>query len=89
MPTPRIQLITRGDGCGSSHTAHVAILNAFADGVLRNTSIIAPCPAIQDAAEMLSGEKGLCCGLRATVTVDCCRDNGVVPIRYDQARPLR
>ena len=70
MSTPRIQLITRGDDCGSSHTANVAILNAFTDGILRNTSIMVPCPAIQDAAEMLSDRKDLCCGLHATVTAE-------------------
>jgi len=70
LSTPRIQLITRGDDCGSSHTANVAILSAFTDGILRNTSIMVPCPAIQDAAEALSDRKGLCCGLHATVTAE-------------------
>jgi len=70
LSAPRIQLITRGDDCGSSHTANIAILNAFTDGILRNTSIMVPCPAVQSAAEMLSDRKGLCCGLHATITAE-------------------
>jgi len=70
VPTSRIQLITRGDDCGSSHTANVAILDAFTHGILRNTSIMAPCPFVQEAAEMLSDQPGLCCGLHATVTAE-------------------
>jgi hypothetical protein len=82
LPNPRIQLITRGDDCGSSHTANVAILNAFTDGILRNTSIMVPCPAIQDAAEVLADRKGLCCGLHATVTAEWDR------IRWGPVLPL-
>ena len=47
---PRIRLITRGDDCGSNHTANVAIRAAFEHGILKNTSIMVPCAAVEEAA---------------------------------------
>jgi hypothetical protein len=38
MSQARIHLITRGDDCGSNHSANVAIMEAFKRGILRNTS---------------------------------------------------
>lgn len=70
MPSSRIRLITRGDDCGSNHTANAAILEAYQKGILRNISIMACCSAIEEAAEMLVGEKGLCCGLHATLNAE-------------------
>jgi predicted glycoside hydrolase/deacetylase ChbG (UPF0249 family) len=70
LSQPRIRLITRGDDCGSNHTANVAIREAFQGGILRNTSIMVPCPAVEEAAEMLAGERGLCCGLHCTITAE-------------------
>ena len=70
MIQERIHLITRGDDCGSNHTANVAIMAAFTNGILRNTSIMVPCPAIEEAARMFAGEKGLCCGLHAAVNAE-------------------
>jgi predicted glycoside hydrolase/deacetylase ChbG (UPF0249 family) len=70
MNPPRIRLITRGDDCGSNHTANVATLNAFKNGILKNTSIMVPCSKVKEAAEMLAGEGQLCCGLHCTVTAE-------------------
>jgi predicted glycoside hydrolase/deacetylase ChbG (UPF0249 family) len=70
LAQPRIHLITRGDDCGSNHSANVAIREAFKSGILRNTSIMVPCAAIEEAAEMLAGEAGLCCGLHCTITAE-------------------
>jgi hypothetical protein len=66
----RIHLITRGDDCGSNHSANVAIAEAFHHGILKNTSLMIPCSAIQEAARMLAAEKDLCCGLHATVNAE-------------------
>jgi predicted glycoside hydrolase/deacetylase ChbG (UPF0249 family) len=70
MTPPRIDLITRGDDCGSNDTANAAILAAFKTGMLKNTSIMAPCEAVGGAAKMLAGEPDLCCGLHATITAE-------------------
>ncbi len=70
MLRPRIQLITRGDDCGSTHSANLAILEAFRTGILRNTSIMVPCAAVEDAARMIADEQGLCCGLHCTITAE-------------------
>lgn len=70
MTQPRIRLITRGDDCGSNHTANRAIREAFRNGILKNTWVMAPCAAVREAAALLAGETGLCCGLHATVTAE-------------------
>lgn len=63
-----IRLITRGDDSGSCRSANRAIRQAFEEGILRNTSVIAPGPALADAFEVLGGLKGLCIGLHLTLT---------------------
>jgi predicted glycoside hydrolase/deacetylase ChbG (UPF0249 family) len=68
MTDPRIRLVTRGDDSGMCHTANVAVLDAYRDGILRNTSIMVPCPAFDEAAAMYREEPGLCVGLHATLT---------------------
>ena len=65
-----LRLITRGDDLGCNHTANVAIRDAYQHGILRNTSLMAPAPAIEDAAALLAGEPGLCCGLHCTITAE-------------------
>jgi hypothetical protein len=70
MVQPRIRLITRGDDCGSAHTANVAIVDAYRQGMLRNVSIMVPCAYVEEAAGMLAGETGLCCGLHGTITAE-------------------
>ena len=75
MPEPRpnpgpLRLITRGDDLGCNHTANVAIRDAYQQGILRNTSLMAPAPAIEEAALLLANEAGLCCGLHCTITAE-------------------
>ena len=70
MSTARIHLITRGDDLGTNHSANVAIREAFEKGVLRNASLMVACPAVEEAAEMLAGEKGLCVGLHSTMNAE-------------------
>ncbi len=67
MSEPRIRLITRGDDCGSNVTTSRACLDAFRGGILRNVSVIAPCAAVEFAAELMAGEKGICFGLHITL----------------------
>lgn len=67
---PEIQLITRGDDAGCNYTANVAILDAYRNGILRNTSVMVPAPAFAEAARLLKTEPGLCVGLHATLTAE-------------------
>ncbi len=70
MADAHIRLVTRGDDSGSCNTANVAIWNAYRLGILRNTSIIVPAPAFEEAAQMYAGEPGFCVGLHATLTAE-------------------
>lgn len=44
-----LSLITRGDDAGSSLSANRAILESCEEGILKNVSIMAPCPFLEDA----------------------------------------
>lgn len=70
MPETRIRLITQGDDCGSSHWANLAIMEAYRHGILRNTTVMAPCPAVKEAAALFAGERDLCCGLHLTLNAE-------------------
>ncbi len=70
MAKPRIRLVTRGDDSGSCHSANVATRDAFEQGILRNTSLMVPAPAFEEAAQMFAGLEGLCIGLHATLTAE-------------------
>ncbi len=70
MGEKRIRLVTRGDDGGSCHTANVAIRDAFEKGILRNTSLMVPCPAFEEAAGMFRDMPGLCVGLHATLNAE-------------------
>ena len=62
------QLVVRGDDGGSCDSANAAILEAFQNGILRNTSLMATGSALDEAAELLRDLNGLCLGLHVTLT---------------------
>lgn len=64
------RIITRADDLGSFHSANMAIMDAYKNGVLRNSSVIVPAEHFDEAAEMFSGEKGFCVGLHAALTCE-------------------
>ena len=68
MTNSGIRLVTRGDDAGSCASANEAIRDAFLNGILRNTSVMAPAPHLEHAAELLSDLPGLCLGLHVTLT---------------------
>ena len=80
MPT-RIHLITRGDDLGTNHSANAAIREAYETGILRNASLMAGCPAAEEAAELLAGERGLCVGLHSTLNAEASRTSGSLSSR--------
>lgn len=66
----RIHLYTRGDDCGSNHSANKAILEACDHGILKNVSFMIPGPCIQEAAELFAHRKDVCHGLHVTVNAE-------------------
>ncbi len=70
MKQPRIRLFTRGDDLGSCHSANLAFEEAYKKGLLRNAGVMAICPDVREAAEMLAGEKGLCFGLHSSMNAE-------------------
>jgi len=70
MVEMRIRLVTRGDDCGMCHSANAAVRAAFRHGILRNTSVMVPCPAFEEAAEMLRDLPGVCVGLHVTLNAE-------------------
>jgi len=66
----KIELITRGDDCGSSRSANKAILEACRTGILRNVSFMLCCPFVEEAADLFRKEKDVCLGQHATLNAE-------------------
>lgn len=49
----RVRLLTRADDAGMNRTANRAILAAAEKGIVRNISVMAPTPEVEDAASIL------------------------------------
>jgi predicted glycoside hydrolase/deacetylase ChbG (UPF0249 family) len=64
----KVRILTRGDDSGSCHAANLAIRDAARQGVLRNTSLMVPAPAFEEATEMLPEVEGLCIGIHGCLT---------------------
>lgn len=86
-----IRLITRGDDAGCCRSANRAIRAAFQQGILRNVSVMAPAPELEDAADQLANLQGLCAGLHVTLNCEWDRpkwgpvlDPADVPALVDQ-----
>lgn len=65
-----IRVFMRADDLGSARSANRAIRETFEKGQLRNTSAMFCTPHIEDAAELLAAEKGLCVGLHMTMNAE-------------------
>lgn len=62
------RLLTRADDIGNTRSSSRAAKEAFEEGVLRNASVMAPCPAVEHAADLLADTEGLCIGAHITMT---------------------
>ncbi|QJC51521.1 ChbG/HpnK family deacetylase [Paenibacillus albicereus] len=60
-------MLTQGDDAGCSRSANAAIADAADRGLLRNVSVMAVGPALDDAAAMLASRPELCAGLHGTI----------------------
>ena len=66
-----IRLVTRADDAGLNGAVNRAIRSAVNDGVVRNISLMAAAPAIEDAASVLGDlSKSVDYGLHVTLTAE-------------------
>ena len=63
-----MKLIIRGDDAGGTVSANVAVEQCVRGGVLRNVSVMACGPAIDDAAARLTSYPDVCVGLHVTLS---------------------
>ncbi|MFB6150669.1 MAG: carbohydrate deacetylase [Haloarculaceae archaeon] len=75
MANETVRLVTRGDDAGLAQSVNDAIRECYEAGVLRNVSVMAPCPELEHAAERLAGLDGLCVGVHLTLTAEWDRPN--------------
>lgn len=64
----RIRVITRGDDLGCARSLNRAVKECYEKGILKNCSVLAAAPYIEEAAKMLAKAKGLCFGLHCDLT---------------------
>lgn len=64
------QVITRADDCGSNHSANLGIERALEGGLLRNVSVMATCPSVQEAAGMFAAREDICFGLHFVLNAE-------------------
>ena len=67
-PAPRIRLITRSDDLGCARSLNLAIKECYEKGMLKNCSVLAASPYVEEAAKLLAKTKGLCFGLHTDLT---------------------
>ncbi len=63
-----IQILVRGDDIGSSHTANVACIEAYRNGIMKSVEIMVPGPWFPEAVRMLKENPGLDVGVHLVVT---------------------
>ena len=66
----QIKLITRADDAGSSHSANRAIAKVIRAGLVKNVSVMAPGPFVEEAAQMLGASRAVCFGMHATLNAE-------------------
>ena len=60
-------LITRADDFGSSHSANQAIYEVSKKGIVKNVSVMACAPYLEEAAEMLASSKDVTFGMHSVI----------------------
>jgi len=64
------KLLLRADDLGSSHSANLAIAQAVQNGLIKNVSVMAVGPDLDDAARLLANNDTLCFGMHATLNAE-------------------
>lgn len=68
LSASRVRLITRGDDLGCARSLNRAVKECYEKGILKNCSVLAASPYVEEAAKMLAKTKGLCFGLHTDLT---------------------
>ena len=63
-------LITRADDFGSSHSANQAIYEVSKKGIVKNVSVMACAPYLEEAAEMLASSKDVTFGMHSVINAE-------------------
>ncbi len=63
-----ILLLVRGDDIGSSHTANMACIDSYRDGIMRSVELMVPGPWFPEAVRLLNENPGLDVGVHLVVT---------------------
>ncbi len=68
VPRGQIKLVVRADDIGSCHTANLACIQCFQEGIARSVEVMVPCPWFNEAAKMLRENPGFDVGVHLTLT---------------------
>jgi len=63
-----IKLLIRGDDIGSSHTANVACIESYKNGIMRSVELMVPGPWFPEAVRVLNENPGLDVGVHLVIT---------------------
>lgn len=63
-----VYLLIRGDDIGSSHTANVACIESYKNGIMRSVELMVPGPWFPEAVRLLNENPGLDVGVHLVVT---------------------
>lgn len=63
-----IKLVVRADDLGSCHTADLACIKCYREGIVKSVEVMAPCPWFNEAVKMLRDNPGLDVGVHLTLT---------------------
>ena len=63
-----IRLLVRGDDIGSFHSANLACIDSYTDGIMRSVEIMACCSWFPEAVKMLNENPGLDVGVHLMIT---------------------
>lgn len=63
-----IKLVVRADDIGSCHTANLACIKCYQEGIVKSVEVMVPCPWFNEAAKLLRENPGLDVGVHLTLT---------------------
>lgn len=63
-----IKLIIRGDDIGSFHSANIACIRSYTEGIMRSVEVMVPCAWYPEAVTMLNENPGLDVGVHLVMT---------------------
>lgn len=63
-----IKLVVRADDIGSCHTANLACIQCYREGIVRSVEVMTVCPWFNEAARMLRENPGFDVGVHLTLT---------------------